>query len=191
MKELEDRILKGGAIQPGGIVNVGSFLNQQIDTVLIGHMAQEIKRLYEGEKITKVLTVEASGIAFGYAIASLLEVPLVFVKKSQTLNQSGKLLTATIHSYTHNNTYIATVSSDYIKAEDRILIADDFLATGECLNGMFEICKKADSTIVGCAIAVEKYNQGGGKAVREKGIRLESLAIIDSMEPGNITFKSL
>lgn len=189
MKALEEKILKEGRIYAGDILNVGSFLNQQIDPAFMMDMADEICRLFSSEKITKVLTIESSGIAFGYAIAYRLGTKLIFAKKNRSKNQPDGLLSANIHSFTHGNDYTATVASEYIDENDKILIVDDFLANGQALNGMIEIVEKAGAKVAGCAVAIEKGFQKGGDDIRSKGYRVESLAIVEKMSDDGIAFR--
>lgn len=189
MKELEDRILRDGRVLDNDVLQVGGFVNQQIDTDLTLRMADEVYSLYSSSSVTKVLTIEASGIAFGFAIASRFGVPLVFAKKSRTSNVDGAVLSASIHSYTHGNDYTATVSADYISSDDNVLIVDDFLANGEALRGLLKIVKDGGANIVGAAIEIEKGFQGGGDRLRDEGIRVESLAVIESMNASGIIFR--
>lgn len=184
MRELEEKIVKEGKVLPGNVLKVGSFLNQQIDTVFMMKMAEEVKRLFEGAKITKVLTVEASGIAYAFAIGACLSVPMVFAKKHTSANVSGDLYTASVYSYTHKTTYEIVVSKEYISKDDKVLLVDDFLANGNALKGMIEIVNKAGAEVVGCSAAIEKGYQGGGDELRALGYKVESLAIIESMENG-------
>ena len=181
MKALEEKIVSEGKVLEGDVLKVGSFLNQKIDTSFTLEMAREIARLYSGCRITKVLTMESSGIAIGFAVASVLGVPLVFAKKSRASNQSGTVLCANVHSYTHGTDYTATVSSEYIDSSDAVLIVDDFLANGEALRGLISIVESAGASVAGCAIQIEKGFQHGGDKLRAEGIRVESLAIIESM----------
>ncbi|MBO5305994.1 MAG: xanthine phosphoribosyltransferase [Clostridia bacterium] len=190
MKELEEKILKEGVVLPGEILKVGSFLNQQIDVAFLQKMGDEVARLYAGEEITKVLTIEASGIAFAYAIAASLGVPMAFAKKHSTANVSGEIYTALVHSYTHNQDNNIVISKEYLKPTDKILIADDFLAVGGALKGLLSIVEQAGAGLVGCAIAIEKGFQKGGDKLREKGIRVESLAIIEAMSDDSLTFRT-
>ena len=191
MKALEEKILREGEVLPGNVLKVGSFLNQQIDVPFMNRMAKEGVKSFADKKITKVLTVEASGIAFGYAVASALNVPLVFAKKSKTSNLSGDLLTAEVFSYTHNAAYVATVASEFLCKDDLVLLADDFLANGEALRGLLKLVKSAGAEAAGAIIAVEKGFQKGGDALRAEGLRVVSLAIVESMSPGGvITFRS-
>lgn len=189
MKAFEEKILKEGTVLPGGVLKVGSFLNQQIDTVFMADMANEVKRLYDGEKITKVFTVEASGIAFAYAVAYALGVPMVYAKKHASANVSGELYTATVYSYTHGRNYEIVVSKDYISQSDRLLLVDDFLANGNAFRGLISIVEQAGASVAGLTAAIEKGCQGGGDALRKEGYKVESLAIIEKLEEGNITFR--
>ena len=189
IRALEQRILSEGQILPGEVLKVGSFLNQQIDTLLLKDMGDEIARLFHSNNVTKVLTIESSGIAIAYAAALSLGVPVVFAKKHKSSNLSGNILTSKVFSYTHQQTYDIMVSGDYIKKDDTILIVDDFLAMGNALNGLIEIVDKAGAKLAGCAIAIEKGFQGGGDALRAKGIKVESLAIIDKMTDDSLEFR--
>ena len=190
VKELEEKILREGVVLPGEILKVGSFLNQQIDVAFLMRMGDEVARLYKGQEITKVLTIEASGIAFAFAIAERLGVPMVFAKKHASANVSGEIYTARVHSYTHNRDNDIVISKEYLKPEDKILIADDFLAVGGALGGLLSIVDQAKASLAGCAIAIEKGFQGGGDRLRAKGIRVESLAIIESMTDDSLTFRA-
>lgn len=189
MKALEKKISKEGTVLPGGVLKVGSFLNQQVDCVLLKDMAKEVKSLYKGKKITKVLTVEASGIAFATAVALELKVPMVFAKKHPSANVSGEQYSAPVYSYTHKTTYNIAVSKDYISEKDSVLITDDFLANGNALKGLISIVDQAGAKLVGCCTEVEKGFQGGGDELRRKGLHIESLAIVESMEKGKIVFR--
>ena len=189
IRELEQRILKEGKILPGEVLKVGSFLNQQIDTNLIKDMGDEIARLYEHDNVTKVLTIESSGIAIAFAAGLSMGLPVVFAKKHSSLNVSGNILTSKVFSYTHQQTYDIVVSGDYITKDDTVLIVDDFLAKGNALAGLIEIVEQAGAKLAGCAIAIEKGFQGGGDELRAKGIRVESLAIIDKMTDDSLEFR--
>ena len=189
MRELEERILKDGEVLPGDVLKVGVFLNQQIDTRLIREMGEEIARLFECNNVTKVLTIESSGIAIAYAAAEAMGLPVVFAKKHSTSNLSGNVLTSKVFSYTHQQTYDIFVSADYITSDDTVLIVDDFLAKGNALTGLIEIVGKAGAKLAGCAIAIEKGFQGGGDSLRATGIRVESLAIIDKMTDDSLEFR--
>lgn len=189
IRALEQRILTEGRVLPGEVLKVGSFLNQQIDTKLLKEMGDEVARLFSQSNVTKVLTIESSGIALAYAAAVSLGVPMVFAKKHKSSNLAGSILTSKVFSYTHQQTYDIMVSADYINSGDNILIVDDFLAMGNALNGLIDIVGQAGASLAGCAIAIEKGFQGGGDALRAKGIRVESLAIIDSMSDTSLTFR--
>ncbi len=190
MKKMKEKILSEGKVLPGGILKVGSFLNQQIDAAFLKEMGAEIARLYEGCGVTKVLTIESSGIAIAAAVGMEMGVPMVFAKKHKSSNVDGSVYTAVVHSYTHNTDYTIVVSSDYLRAEDHVLLVDDFLANGKALVGLTELVKQAGATLVGAAIAVEKGFQGGGDNLRKQGVRVESLAIVDSMSDDSITFRA-
>ena len=189
IRALEQRILTEGQILPGEVLKVGSFLNQQIDTKLLKDMGEEIARLFSSNNVTKVLTIESSGIALAYAAAVSLGVPMVFAKKHKSSNLAGSILTSKVFSYTHQQTYDIMVSADYINSGDNILIVDDFLAMGNALNGLIDIVGQAGASLAGCAIAIEKGFQGGGDALRAKGIRVESLAIIEKMTDDSLEFR--
>ncbi len=190
IRELEQRILEEGQILPGEVLKVGSFLNQQIDTKLIKAMGEEIASLFEGNNVTKVLTIESSGIAIAFAAGVEMGLPVVFAKKHSSLNVSGNILTSKVFSYTHQQTYDIVVSGDYITKDDTVLIVDDFLAKGNALAGLIDIVEQAGAKLAGCAIAIEKGFQGGGDELRAKGIRVESLAIIDKMTEDSLEFRS-
>ena len=190
MKAMEERILREGSVLPGGVLKVGSFLNQQIDAKLLKEIGEETARLFAEEEITKVLTIESSGIAIGTAIAMELGVPMVFAKKHKTSNVDGAFYSTVVHSYTHNTDYTVVVSKEYISAGETVLIVDDFLACGNAVKGLMQMVEEAGATLVGVSAAIEKGFQGGGDALREKGIHVESLAVIDSMDDNSITFRA-
>jgi len=187
---MEEMILTHGKVLPGNILKVGSFLNQQIDTRLLRKCGEEILRLFSGCGITKVLTIEASGIALATATGLELDVPVIFAKKHITSNVDGDVYSTTVHSFTHNTDYSVVVSRDYLLPTDKVLLVDDFLANGAALRGLVALCAQANAQVVGAAIAIEKCFQGGGDALRASGLRVESLAEIESMEAGNIIFRS-
>lgn len=189
MELMEQKIREEGKVLPGGILKVGSFLNQQIDTGFLAQVGAEIARLFQGAGVSKVLTIESSGIAIGAAAGMALGVPLVFAKKHKTSNVDGNTYSTLVHSYTHNTDYTVVVSSDYLLPSDRVLLVDDFLANGKALMGLIDLVSQAGAELVGAACAIEKGFQGGGDALREKGIRVESLAIIDEMSDTGITFR--
>ena len=188
MKALEERILKDGKVLPGGILKVDGFLNHRIDPQLCHEMAQELKRLYAGEEINKILTIEASGIAIACMVGYVFGCPLVFAKKSKTRNISDNLWSVEVESFTHGNTSTVVVSKEYLGPEDKVLIIDDFLATGAALVGLKALVEQAGGMVVGAGIAIEKVFQGGGNALRETGMRVESLAKIGSMTDDSIEF---
>ena len=188
MKLLEERILSEGTVKPGGILKVDSFLNHQIDPQLLYEMALELKRLYAGEQINKVFTIEASGIALASFVGYVFGCPLVFAKKSKTKNISDALYSVEVASFTHGNTNTVVVSKEYLHAEDRVLIVDDFLATGAALVGLKNLVEQAGGTVVGAGIAIEKEFQGGGNLLRAQGMRIESLAKIASMSDDSLAF---
>ncbi len=191
MKLLEERIRKDGTVKAGNVLKVDSFLNHQMDINLFNEMGKEWVRLFAECPITKILTVEASGIGIACVAAQHFHVPVVFAKKTQSLNIDGEVYSTKIQSFTHNRVYDVIVSKKFIKPEDHILIIDDFLANGCALEGLLEIVREAGATVEGIGIAVEKGFQKGGDVIRSKGIRLESLAIVESMdaETGEITFR--
>lgn len=189
MKAMEEKILKEGKVLPGGILKVGSFLNQQIDTVFLKDVAVEIAGLYQNSDVNKILTIESSGIAIATAVALEMGVPLVFAKKHKSSNVDGAVYTSVVHSYTHGTDYTIVVSSDYLCPGDRVLLVDDFLANGKALIGLTDLVTQAGAQTVGAAIAIEKGFQGGGDALRAKGVRVESLAIVESMSDDAITFR--
>ena len=190
MKALEEKILREGTVLPGHILKVGSFLNHQLDVDFLMEMGKEINRLFENEKITKILTIETSGIPIAVCAAAFMHIPVVFAKKNKTGNISGEVLSTVVHSYTHNTDYNVVVSKDYLKNDDNVLIIDDFLANGKALLGLIDIVGQAGAKVAGCAIAIEKGFQNGGDNLRKSGIRVESLAIIDSMVDTSITFRA-
>ena len=192
MNCVEERILKDGIVKTGNVLKVDSFLNHQIDVVLLDEIAQEFLRRFAGNTITKVLTIEASGIAIACAVARLLGVPVVFAKKSRSVNLDGESYVAEVESFTHKKTNQVIVSKKYLNEEDRVLIVDDFLANGCALQGLISLVDAAGAEVVGCGIVIEKGFQEGGHRIRNLGFHLESLAIIESMddETGGITFRT-
>ena len=188
MLQMEEKILREGVVLPGGVLKVGSFLNQQIDIDFLREMGREIARLFAGDGVNKILTIEASGIAIAAAAALELGVPMVFAKKHRTSNVDGTVLSTPVHSFTHNTDYEVVVSRDYLGPGDRVLLVDDFLANGAALRGLIELVKRAGASLAGAAVAIEKCFQGGGEALRASGVRVEALAGIRSMENGEIVF---
>lgn len=189
MKALEDKILAEGKVLPGNILKVGSFLNHQIDVDFVMEMGREIARLFEDERITKILTIETSGIPVAFAAAAALHVPVVFAKKHKTGNLSGANYTTVVHSYTHGTDYNVVVSCDYIGRGDRLLLVDDFLANGKAIEGLMELAAQAGAEVVGASCAIEKGFQHGGDALRAKGVKVRSLAVIESMDDHSLTFR--
>ncbi len=192
LKLLEDRIVKDGIVKPGNVLKVDSFLNHQMDISLFNDMGKEFRRLFNDTPINKILTIEASGIGIACVAAQYFDnVPVVFAKKSQTVNIDGEVYSTKIESFTHKRVYDVILSKKYLSSKDHVLIIDDFLANGCALNGLLDIAQKAGATVEGVGIAVEKGFQRGGELIRQKGIRVESLAIIESMDAdsGNIVFK--
>ena len=188
MKLLEDMILKSGKILPGGIVKVDNFLNHLMDIELIDKMGEEFFNTFKDMGVTKILTVEASGIGIACLTARYFNVPVLFAKKSASANQSENLYTAKVHSFTRGADFIIRVDKKYLSSDDKVLIIDDFLANGEAVFGMIELIKQAGATTVGAGICVEKAFQPGGDLIRAKGIKLASLAIIDIDENGEPFF---
>lgn len=189
MKALEEKILQEGEILPGEVLKVGSFLNQRMDVPFLMEMGREIAQLYANDNVEKVLTVEASGIALAVAVAAAIGVPAVFAKKNGSINMSGTMYCAHVHSYTHGTDNDIVVAADYLPAGERVLVVDDFLASGEALEGLISLVKQANATLVGCAVAIEKGFQNGGDNLRARGVRVESMAIVDSMSEDGITFR--
>ena len=192
MKLLEERIRKDGTVKAGNVLKVESFLNHQMDIDLFNEMGKEWARLFADRKITKILTVEASGIGIACVAAQHFHVPVVFAKKSQSVNIDGEVYSTKIESFTHKRVYDVIVSKKFLHPEDHILIIDDFLANGCALEGLIDIVNKAGASVEGVGIAVEKGFQKGGDLIRSKGIRVESLAIVESMDDktGEIVFRS-
>ena len=191
MNFLEERILQDGIVKAGGVLKVDSFLNHRIDVALIDEMGREFYRRFADKPVTKVLTIETSGIAIAMAVAREFGVPLVYAKKSKSINLDGEMYVAEIESFTHKNTNLVVVAKKYISPEDHVLIVDDFLANGCALQGLISLVDAADATVEGLGIAIEKGFQEGGYRIRNLGYHLESLAIVDAMDPetGKITFR--
>ena len=189
MKALEEKILNEGKVLPGDILKVDCFLNHCLDVSFLLEMGKEIARLYENEGVNKILTIETSGIPIAFAAAQLMNVPVVFAKKDKSGNISDKVYSSRVESFTRKNVYDAVVSKDYLGNDDCVLVIDDFLAKGNALNGLMDIINQAGAKLAGCAIAIEKGFQGGGDELRGKGIRIDSLAIIESMTDTSLTFR--
>ncbi len=190
MNALQEKILKEGRVLPGGVLKVDGFLNHRIDVAFLDEMGRELARLYSGEKIDKILTIEASGIGIACIAARHFgNCPVVFAKKSKTSNISDDFYCAQAHSFTHNKVSDIIVSREYLSAGERVLIIDDFLANGSALDALISLCRDAHAEVVGCGIAIEKVFQGGGDRIRERGVRVESLAMVSEMSDTSISFK--
>jgi xanthine phosphoribosyltransferase len=189
MKLLEERILKDGIVKEGGVLKVDSFLNHQMDIELFNEMGKEFKRLFADTPINKILTIEASGIGIACVVAQYFHVPVVFAKKAQSINIDGEVYQTKIQSFTHKRVYDVIVSKKYLGPEDHVLIIDDFLANGCALEGLIDLVNSSGATVEGIGIAVEKGFQHGGDLIRSKGIRLESLAIIERFEGDTVVFQ--
>ena len=191
MNFLEERIMRDGVVKPGNVLKVDSVLNHQMDIGLMEQIGEEFHRRFADANITKVLTIEASGIAIAYPVAKAFGVPLVFAKKSKSINLDGEMYVAEVESFTHKNTNMVVVSKKFLSPDDHVLIIDDFLANGCALQGLVSIVDSAEATVEGLGIAIEKGFQDGGWRIRNLGYRLESLAIVDAMdaETGKITFR--
>ena len=191
MNFLEKRIVADGVVKPGNVLKVDTFLNHQMDVGIMDELGREFKRRFGNETITKVLTIETSGIAIACSVAREFGVPMVFAKKNKSINIDGDMYVAEVESFTHKDTNNVIVAKKFIAPEDRVLIIDDFLANGCALQGLISIVEDAEATVVGCGIAIEKGFQDGGYRIRNLGYRLESVAIIDAMDPetGVITFR--
>ena len=192
MELLKERIRKDGKIKAGNVLKVDSFLNHQMDTDLFQEIGKEFKRRFSDVEINKILTIEASGIGIACVVAQQFHVPVVFAKKNQTKNIAGDVYTSKVESYTHGRTYDIIVSKEFLGKGDKVLLIDDFLANGKALEGLTALIKDSGAELSGAGIVIEKGFQDGGKRIREKGIRLESLAIVDSMddETGEIVFRN-
>ena len=192
MNFLEERIIKDGIVKPGNVLKVDSFLNHQMDVELMDRIGKEFKRRFEGKPITKVLTIEASGIGIASFVAKEFGVPMLFAKKSKSINIDGEMYVAEVDSFTHKNRNQVIVSKKFLSKEDHLLIIDDFLANGCALQGLISIANSAGATVEGLGIVIEKGFQIGGNVIRNLGYHLESLAIVDAMdaETGAITFRN-
>ena len=191
MNFLEERIAKDGVVKAGNVLKVDSFLNHQMDIALLDEIGREFKRRFGHKNINKILTIEASGIAIAYPVAREFGVPLVFAKKSKSINIDGDMYIAQVESFTHKNTNQVVVSKKFLSADDHLLIIDDFLANGCALQGLISIAESSGATVEGLGIAIEKGFQIGGRVIRNLGYHLESLAIVDGMndETGEIIFR--
>lgn len=191
MKLLEDKIVNEGIVLNGDILKVGSFLNQQLDVDFLMEMGREIARIYSDSNVTKILTIESSGIAVAVAAGAVMHIPVVFAKKHKSANLSGELLKTVVHSFTHNEDYTVVVPSEYLGENDGVIIVDDFLANGKALEGLIDIVKQSGAQFIGATCAIEKGFQHGGDKLREEGYRIESLAVIDSMSTEKIVFRNI
>ncbi|MCI7739873.1 MAG: xanthine phosphoribosyltransferase [Lachnospiraceae bacterium] len=191
MKLLKDRIRKDGKIKEGNVLKVDSFLNHQMDVNLFHEIGKEFKRRFEGEEINKILTIEASGIGIACVVAEVFNVPVVFAKKTQTKNIAGDVYTTKVESFTHSRVYDIIVAKEFLGKDDKVLIIDDFLANGKALEGLAQLIEDSGATLIGAGIVIEKGFQIGGDLIRSRGIHLESLAIVDSMDEktGEILFR--
>ena len=183
MNFLEERIVKDGIVKENNVLKVDSFLNHQMDVALLDEIGREFHRRFADKNITKVLTIEASGIAIAYAVAREFGVPMVFAKKAKSININGDMYTAEVESFTHKNKNQVIVSKKFLSENDRLLIVDDFLANGCALQGLISISESAGATVEGIGIVIEKGFQFGGRSIRNLGYHLESLAIVDGMDP--------
>ncbi len=191
MQLLEERIRRNGQVRPGNILKVDSFLNHQLDIDLLSEIGKAFYERFRDAGITRVLTVEASGIAIACMTAQYFHVPVVFAKKAKSKNLDGELYTSVVHSYTYDKDFTVTLSRKFLHKEDTVLLVDDFLAVGKAMNGLLEICEQAGARVAGIGIAIEKGFQSGGKNLRDRGYTLESLAIIDEMtDDGKIVFRA-
>ena len=191
MNFLEEKILKDGIVKPGNVLKVDSFINHQMDIALFNEMGKEWKKRFEGKNINKILTIEASGIGIACIVAQHFGVPVVFAKKSKSINLEGEMYTAEVESFTHKNKNQVIVAKKFLSEDDHVLIVDDFLANGCALQGLISIVQSAGATVEGIGIAVEKGFQVGGQIIRNLGFQLESLAIVESMnaETGEVIFR--
>lgn len=191
MRLLEERIRKDGKVLPGNVLKAGSFLNHLIDDSLLESIGGEIAALFRKDGITKILTVEASGIAVACYTARHLRVPVLFAKKRESSNVDGEVYSAEITSYTKKDRCRIFVEREFLLSSDRVLVLDDFLARGEAMRGLISLVRQAGAVLCGCAAAIEKGFQGGGDALRAEGVRVESLAIIDAMDENSVTFREI
>ena len=191
MELLEERIRRDGVVKSEGVLKVDGFLNHQMDINLFNEMGKELKRLFADAPINKILTIEASGIGIAAVVAQHFDVPVVFAKKSQSINLDGDVYSTKIQSFTHQRIYDVIVSKKFLNADDHVLLIDDFLANGCALNGLIDLVEDAGAMVEGIGIAVEKGFQPGGDDLRSRGYHLESLAIVQSMNPetGEIVFR--
>ena len=192
MELLKERIRKDGVVKEGNVLKVDRFLNHQMDVKLFREIGKEFKKRFEGEDINKILTIEASGIGIACVVAEIFDVPVVFAKKTQTKNIAGDVYTTKVESFTHGRVYDIIVSKEFLGKGDKVLLIDDFLANGKALEGLAELVKKSGAELVGAGVVIEKGFQVGGDIIRSKGIHLESLAIVESMDEktGEVVFRN-
>ena len=189
MELLKKRILSDGVVKPGNILKVDSFLNHQMDIALINEIGKEFRRIFSDCPVTKILTIEASGIGIACITAQYFNVPVVFAKKAQSINLDGDMYTTQVQSFTHKKVYDVILAKRFLSPEDHVLLIDDFLANGCALMGLIDIVKKSGASLTGAGIVIEKGFQTGGQQIRDMGVRVESLAIIDSMSESGLTFR--
>lgn len=190
MNFLEERIVRDGQVRPGEILKVDSFLNHQLDVALLDEIGKTFYEKYKDRGITRILTIEASGIAIAMMTGRYFQVPVVFAKKAKSKNLDGELYTSKVHSYTYRKDYDITLSKKFLTSEDTVLLVDDFLAVGKAMNGLLDICRQAGARVGGIGIAIEKGFQHGGEKLRGEGLDVTSIAIVDSMgDDGSITFR--
>ena len=191
MQLLEERILQDGQVRPGNVLKVDCFLNHQLDIALLDEIGKAFYEVYKNDGINKILTIEASGIGIACIVAQYFDVPVVFAKKTQTKNIAGEVYTSKVESFTHGRVYDIIVSKEFLGKGDKVLLIDDFLANGKALEGLAALVRDSGAELVGAGIVIEKGFQVGGDLIRSEGIRLESLAIVDSMdeETGTIVFR--
>ena len=190
MKLLEDRILRDGIVKPGNILKVDSFINHQMDISFINELGREFKRRFSHNRITKILTIEASGIGIACIAAQYFGVPVIFAKKAQSLNLDGEMYIAKVESFTHKRVYDVILSKKFLTEQDHVLLIDDFLANGCALMGLMDIVKQSGAVLEGAGVVIEKGFQKGGQMIRDMGVHLESLAIVDAMTDNSLTFRA-
>ncbi|MCH5315642.1 MAG: xanthine phosphoribosyltransferase [Eubacterium sp.] len=191
MNLLKEKILKEGEVYEGNILKVDAFLNHRIDVPFMREVGKEFYRLFKDEGVNKILTIEASGIAIGALVAQEFDCPLVFAKKTKTKNIAGDVYTSKVESFTHGTTYDIIVSKRFLNKNDKVLIVDDFLAVGNALNGLIDLVRESGAELAGCGVVIEKGFQRGGDKLREQGVKVESLAIVESMDhtTGQVFFR--
>lgn len=190
MNLMEEKIKQFAVVRPGNILKVDSFLNHQMDIDLFNKMGEEFYRIFGGENVTKIVTIESSGIGIACIAAQYFKVPVIFAKKSESKNLDGEVYTSSVASFTKGKVYNVRISKKYLSDNDRILLIDDFLAQGNALFGLIDICSQAGAKVVGAGIAIEKGYQGGGDELRKRGYKIASLAIVDEMnEDGEFVFR--